>query len=63
MFKSNSYVIKYYKGSLYEDKALMDYKREQDAKNGKYHTESELKNIVKDKMMGTALLKRSDMSR
>jgi len=62
-FKSNSNVIKHYKGSLYKDKALIDYERELDAKNDKNHSESELKSIVKDRMMGTALLKRSDMSR
>ena len=62
-FKSNSDVIEHYKGSLYEDKALIDYEKEQDAKNGKNHNESELKFFVKDRMMGTALLKRSGMSR
>lgn len=62
-FKSNFDVIKHYKGSLYKDKALIDYKEDQDIKNGESHNDDELKSIVKEKMMDTALLKRSDMSR
>ena len=62
-FKSNSDVIEHYKGSLYEDKALIDYEKEQDTKNGESHSEEELKGIVKEKMMDNALLKRSDMNR
>merc|ERR1740124_389558 len=48
---------------MYGDKALIQYKKEQDKKNVTTHTNSEIKAIVKDKMIGTALIKRSDMSR
>jgi len=62
-FKINSNVVEHYKGNMYGDKALIQYKKEQDKKNVTTHTNSEIKAIVKDKMIGTALIKRSDMSR
>ena len=61
--RSNSEVAENRTGNLYEDKALIDYAKEQDLKNGKIHTDNEIKAIVKDKMMGTATIKRSDMNR
>jgi len=62
-FKRNFDVIEHYNGSLYEDNAIIDYEKEQDIKNTVTQNVDELKTIIKEKMMGTALLKRSDMSR
>jgi len=62
-FKSNSDIVEHYKGSLYDDKALIEYEKKEDVKNGELHTDLEIKALVKEKMMGTSLLKRSDMSR
>ena len=50
-FKSNSDVVEHYKGNLYEDKALINYEKEQDKLNGRNHTDDEIKAIVKDKLM------------
>ena len=62
-FKSNSDVVDHYKGSLYNDEALVEYKRKQDMIHSRSRNNTELESIVKEKIMGTALLKRSDMSR
>jgi len=62
-FKSSSNVVEYCKGSTYDDKALIEYEKKEAVKNGKSYTDLEIKTLVKEKMMGAALLKRSDMSR
>jgi len=62
-FKSNSDIVKHYKGSLYDDKALVEYEKKEAVKNRESYTDLEIKALVKEKMMGTASLKRSDMSR
>ena len=41
----------------------MDYEKTQGIKNGIKYADDQLKVIVKEKMLGTALLKCSDMSR
>ena len=56
-FKSDSDVIEHYKGDLYGNEALIDYEKYQDRKNRKNHTDKEIRAIVKDNMMSTALIK------
>jgi len=62
-FKSNSDVVEHYKGSIYDDKALIEYKKKEAVKNGESYTDLEIKALAKEKMVGTTLLKRSDMNR
>ena len=62
-FKSNSDVIENYKGSMYKDKAVLDYERQQGIKKNVTHNNDELRSIVKERMMGTALRNLSDMNR
>jgi len=62
-FKSNSDIVEHYKGSLYDDKALIEYEKKEAVKNGESYTDLEIKALVKEKMTGTTLLKRFDMNR
>jgi len=55
--------VEHYNRSLYDDKALIEYEKKEAVKNGESYTDLEIKALVKEKMMGTALLKRSDMNR
>ena len=48
---------------MYDDEALVKYEEQQDVKNGISRSDEQVRTIVKEKMMGTALLKRSDMNR
>ena len=62
-FRINAEVVGHYKGSLFNDEALIEHEKEEDCKNGVSHSAEELLEIVKERSMGTVLLKRSDMTR
>ena len=62
-FKSNTEVIEHYEGSLFGDKSLIDFEKNENIKRGITQSEDQIKATVIEKMMGTALLKRSDMAR
>ena len=62
-FKNNTEVVEHYKGSLFDDKVLIDHETAENAKNSIIRDAKQVKATVREKMMGTALLKRSDMTR
>ena len=62
-FKSNSDVIEHYKGNLYKGAALIEHEKHIDRTNNRIRTDDEIKEVVKEKIMGMALVKLSDMSR
>ena len=62
-FKSNTEVVEHYGGNLFGDKVLIDFEKSEDIKNGVTRSDEQVRATAREKMMGTALLKRSDMSR
>ena len=48
---------------MFDNKALINHEKEINSKNGVKRSDAQVKAVVREKMMGTALLKRSDMQR
>ena len=61
-FKNNSEVVLHYKGNMYEAQALIEHEKKEAGRDGVLRTDTEFKALVRERIMGTALLKRSDMS-
>ena len=61
-FKNNSEVVERYKGNMYEAQALIEHEKKEAGRDGVLRTDTEFKALVREKMMDTALLKRSNMS-
>ena len=54
-FKSNSDVAEHYNWNLYNYPGLIQYEKDKDLKTKRTRTDNEYREIVKEKMMGTAL--------
>ena len=63
-FKENVDVVEHLGGGMFSDKSLIDYEKQKDVDAGiSAKSDAQYKEVVKEKAMGTALIKRADQGR